>query len=85
MSEQPTESAPEVTESQALPTPVISQPSEAQPPSAAPDLDAIASRLKEALLPDLKQYIDRSTQSVKDRRIAGLEQQLEKFLHQKQT
>ena len=76
MPDTPTEIAPEVAEPLALPTPAVSPPSET-PPSAAPDADAIVSRLKEALLPELKSYVDRGTQSVKDRRIAGIERDLQ--------
>ena len=79
MPDEPTESAPEVAEAQALPTPAVSQPSEVQQPSATADTDAIVLRLKEALLPELKQYVDRGTQSVKDRRIAGLEKKIEEL------
>src|SRR3990167_215473 len=76
MSDSPTEIAPEVAEPLALPMPAVSPTSET-PPSAAPDADAIVSRLKEALLPELKSYVDRGTQSVKDRRIAGIERDLQ--------
>jgi hypothetical protein len=78
MSDQPTETTPEVAEPQALPAPVISQPSEPAP-SAAPDLSEQLTRLKTDLLTELKTYVDRSSQSVKDRRIVGLERKIEEL------
>lgn len=75
MSDQPTELAPESVEPMVLPTPEVSPPSEPTP-SAALDVGQLVSQLKESILPELKQYVDRSTQSVKDRRIAGLEQRV---------
>jgi hypothetical protein len=79
VSELPVESAPEVSESPALPKPTVSPPSEVKPPSPSLDVGELASRLKSDLLPELKSYIDRSNQSIKDRRIAGLEQQFDKL------
>jgi len=55
---------------------VVSTPS-APPPSAAPDLETTVSRLKEALLPEIRQLVERQGQSLKDRRIAGIERDLQ--------
>lgn len=78
MSDQPTESVVESAEPQALPAPVVSPPSQTQP-SAAPDLSEQLTRLKTDLLTELKTYVDRSSQSVKDRRIVGLERKIEEL------
>ena len=77
MSETPTEPVLESAEPQALPTPEVSPQPSGAIPSAAPDADLIVSRLKSELLPELKQYVDRGSQSVKDRRIASLEKRIE--------
>ena len=79
MSDTPTEPVLESAEPQALPTPEVSPQPSGATPSAAPDADLIVSRLKSELLPELKQYVDRGNQSVKDRRIAGLEKRIEEL------
>ena len=78
MSEQLPENTPESAELQALPAPVVSPPSEATP-SAETDLSAQLTRLKVDLLGELKTYVDRTSQSVKDRRIVGLEKRIEEL------
>jgi len=76
MPDEPTESAPEVAEAPALPTPAVSQPSEAKQPSAVPDADALVSRVRDTLLPEFERLLDRRDQSVKDKRLAGQERSI---------
>jgi len=78
MSDLPAEPVVEPAEPVALPTPEVSPVSQT-PPSAAPDVGEQLSRLKTDLLAELKTYVDRSGQSVKDRRIAGLEQKVQEL------
>ena len=79
MTEQPTESAPEVEESQASPKPVISATSEVQQASQATDYDLLADKLATKVLPVLAEMAKREAQSVKDKRFSAYEQDLDKL------